>query len=130
GLDNTANLRTNMLDNRFELAGYAGRTLLAAKDVRGDFLQHAGAAQLKALTGSDSLEAESKFSNERCRLRGDYGILITANSRLRVRLDGDESAWRRRLLLVEFATPPKTRIPDFAREILKEEGPGVLNWAI
>ena len=49
GLRNSTTLRTHLLDQRFELARFAGKTLLTAKDVRGDFLEHASAEMISVL---------------------------------------------------------------------------------
>jgi len=57
--------------------------------------------------------------------------VITCNSRLRFRLEDDDDAWRRRLMIVRYERPPVTkRIPDFDKVLLREEGPGILRWAI
>jgi phage/plasmid-associated DNA primase len=62
---------------------------------------------------------------------GTFNIVVTCNSRLRLRLDGDAGAWRRRLLIVRFEQPPPPRaIPDFDRLLLREEGAGILRWAL
>jgi phage/plasmid-associated DNA primase len=50
---------------------------------------------------------------------------------LRVRLDGDGGAWRRRLIILRFKQPPpKKRIPNFAEKLVVEEGAGILRWAL
>lgn len=78
---------------------------------------------MKRLTGCDFIEAEFKGGNTRASLMGVFNILITSNNRLRVRLDGDEEAWRRRLLLVKFENPPvKKKIADFAKILVRDEG--------
>ena len=90
-----------------------------------------GAEALKRLTGCDFIEAEFKGGNTRASLMGVFNILITSNNRLRVRLDGDDKAWRRRLLLVKFKNPPvKKKIADFAKILVRDEGKGILNWLI
>ena len=64
-------------------------------------------------------------------LVGEFNIVITANSRLKVIVDGDIDAWRRRMLWITFEKPrPVNPIPDFAGVLLREEGPGILNWMI
>ena len=50
GLHNSTALRTSHLDDRFEIGRFAGKTLLTAKDVRGDFLQHPSAQVIKRLS--------------------------------------------------------------------------------
>ena len=40
-------------------------------------------------------------------------------------------AWLRRILWIPFEKPAvQVRIPDFDKVLLKEEGPGILNWMI
>ena len=58
-------------------------------------------------------------------------MLITSNSRLQVRLDGDTGAWKRRLLIIRFKGPvPAKKIPDLKDVLIREEGSGILNWAL
>ena len=131
GPDNVAELRTNHLSERFEISAYAGKLLLAGKDVPGNLLQNKSASVIKKLVGHDNINGESKGVNTRIRLRGEYPIIINCNSRLHVRLDGDVGAWRRRLLMVEYNRPPVGKpIPNFATHLVQEEGEGILNWGI
>lgn len=131
GADNFAMLRTALLTERFEISRCLGKTVLYAPDVDGDFLNHKGAAVLKSLTGHDPLVAEFKNSNETPTLTGNFNVLITCNSRLMVRLQGDVEAWRRRLVYFDFHKPkPEKVITDLDQQILKNEGPGVLNWML
>ena len=131
GVHNVAQLRVHLLEERFEIASYLGRSLLCGKDVRGDFLDSRAAYVLKALVGGDLLHAEQKNSRHRFEVVGDFNVIITSNTRLRVRLDSDVGAWRRRLLIIDFSHPPIAKpIPYFGRKLVEEEGPGILNWAI
>ena len=131
GLHNVANLRTSQLGGRFELAAFVGKRVLAAKDVAGDFLNTPGAAVLKALVGGDRLEGELKGNNRRISMVGDFCVLVTSNTRLQVRLDSDRAAWRRRLLFIDCEAPPVERpIADFDAILIRDEGPGILNWFI
>ena len=58
-------------------------------------------------------------------------MIVVSNTRLRVRLQGDIGAWRRRMLLVRYeAPPPVKKITDFADVLIREEGSGILNWAL
>ena len=105
--------------------------MLSGKDVRGDFLQTDGAHVLKALVGHDLLSAERKGSNSEFQLRGEFGVAVSCNSRLRVKLDGDVEAWRRRLLIVRYEKPkPAERILDFAKTLLSSEASGILRWMV
>lgn len=131
GRKNVAELRTNLLFQQFELASFIGKTLLCGKDVPGNFLQHRSASVIKKLVGHDWLDAECKFSNERCAMRGEFALLINCNSRLHVHLDGDEDAWRRRMMILEFNNPPVCKkVPNFSLMLAKEEGAGIVAWMI
>ena len=69
--------------------------------------------------------------NQQFQLRGNFGMAITCNSKLHVRLDGDVGAWQRRLMVVNYTRPkPQHRIANFADLLIAEEGPGILNWMI
>ena len=131
GLPNCTQLRTEHLTGRFELSRFLKKTLLTGVDVPGDFLSTRGAQVLKALVGGDVMDAEQKNKQGSFQIEGTYNIVITSNSRLRVRLDGDPEAWRRRLLIVRYESPPvKMKIPDFGQLLVKTEGSGILNWAL
>jgi phage/plasmid-associated DNA primase len=126
-----AELRTNLLLDRFELFSFVGKSLLTGKDVPADFLTSAGAGVIKKLCGGDLINAEGKSLNSRVQMRGTFNIAITCNSRLRVRLEGDAGAWERRILVVPYEkVKPKKPIRDFEAILLRDEGPGILNWMI
>jgi len=128
---NVSELRTKHLSDRFELYRYLKKQLLVGVDVPGNFLSEKGAYVIKGLVGGDYFDAEQKGGTGCFPLQGNFCILITSNSRLQVRLDGDIGAWRRRLLIVRYeAQPPKKKIPNFADVLIKEEGPGILNWCL
>lgn len=130
GNENIAAVRTKLLDQRFELYNYVGKTLLIGSDVPGDFLMQEGAYVLKSLVGGDPLTAEKK-NGESMTIIGEYNVGITSNSRLRVSLDGDTGAWERRLILIPYVLPkPKKADPRFKEKLLESEGPGILNWMI
>ena len=131
GRCNIAELRTNLLLDRFELFSFVGKTLLTGKDVPADFLSTAGATVIKKLCGGDLVDAEGKGQNRRVQMKGEFNIAITCNSRLRVRLEGDTGAWRRRILMVNYERPkPAKPVRDFDRLLIDDEGPGILNWMI
>jgi putative DNA primase/helicase len=131
GSENCYELRTKHVDSRFEQYRFIGKTLLLGADVPADFLSTAGAAELKKLSGGDALSPEAKSGNGIFELTGDLNFLITSNSRLKIHLEGDESAWRRRLLLIPWIAPkPKKEISGFADHLLETEGSGILNWAL
>ena len=130
GTDNVTQLRTELLHERFEIARFVGKRLLAGRDVSGSFLERKGAAVLKAITGGDDLSTESKGTMGQSTV-AKLDVMVTTNCRLRVRLENDVGAWARRLLIIPFHRPPPLRpIPDFAEKLFGEEGQGILNWAI
>ena len=131
GTHNVTQLRVNLLAERFEIAGFVGKTLLCGKDVPGDFLNHKSAHVLKALVGGDRLNAEQKNIKHRFEIFGEFNVIITSNSRLHVRLDADSGAWRRRLAIVDFEQASTGKpIPNLDQVLVKTEGPGILNWCI
>lgn len=132
GLVNATELRTQFLDSRFELFRYLRKSLLIGADVPGNFLCLKGASIIKKLVGGDWLDAEQKGGTGSFQFQGNFPIIITANSRLRVHLDGDTMAWKRRLLIVHYKAIPQgtKKIPRFDELLIKEEGSGILNWAI
>ena len=131
GLINVTELRTRHLAERFELYRYLKRTLLVGVDVPGDFLSKQGASVIKGLVGGDWMDAEQKGGTGSFQLQGNYCIVITSNSRLQVKLDGDIDAWRRRLLIVRFeGSVPEKKISDFAGVLIEEEGSGILNLGL
>jgi P4 family phage/plasmid primase-like protien len=131
GLNNVTELRTKHLNERFELYRYLKKTLLTGADVPGDFLSQKGAYVLKALVGGDLLDAEQKGGTGSFQIHGNYCVVITSNSRLQVKPDGDIGAYRRRLSIVRFEGPvPVKKIPKFADVLIAEEGSGILNWAL
>jgi Predicted ATPase len=74
---------------------------------------------------------EFKNSNEAPGIICKFNIVVTCNSRLTVRLEGDTGAWRRRLAIIEYRKPkPKKIIADLSEQILAREAPGVLNWML
>lgn len=131
GQVNVTELRTRHLSERFELFRYLKKTLLVGVDVPGGFLSEKGAYVIKGLVGGDCFDAEQKCGTGSFPLQGTFCILITSNSRLQVRLEGDTDAWRRRLLIIRFeAAAPARKIPEFHDVLVREEGSGILNWAL
>ena len=131
GPDNVASLRTEQLSEKFEMAAFTGKTLLAAKDVSDKFMMQRGVHKLKSLVGNDRMHAEFKGANERVPIRGNFNVVITCNSQLNIKLEGDDDAWLRRLLLINYDRPISTqRISEFDKILLREEGDGILKWMV
>jgi P4 family phage/plasmid primase-like protien len=131
GEANVAHLQTKHLNGRFETSAFIGKRLLVGKDVPGDTLAESGARMLKSLVGGDRLQAEIKYARDKQAIQGDYHVIIATNNRLRIALDGDEGAWKRRLLVVDFEKEqPTNPISNFADKLFEEEAAGILNWLI
>lgn len=128
---NVGQLRTEHLHERFEIFRMIGKSLLTGVDVPGKFLQSEGAYVIKGLCGGDLMDAEAKQGNDTFQVRGEFNIMITCNSRLKVKLDGDSAAWRRRICLVPYESPPPAcPDPHFVKKLVASEGSGILNWMI
>ncbi|HLD70028.1 MAG TPA: bifunctional DNA primase/polymerase [Candidatus Omnitrophota bacterium] len=92
GQMNVTELRTQHLSERFELYRYLKKNLLIGVDVPGKFLSEKGAYVIKGLVGGDWFDAEQKGGTGNFQMQGNFCIVITANSRLQVKLDGDIGA--------------------------------------
>jgi P4 family phage/plasmid primase-like protien len=131
GLDKVTTLRTKHLSNRFEIGQLNGKTLLIGPDVDSDFFQVEGASQLKSLTGGDILKGENKISNHTFDVPGDFNAIINANTRLKIRLQGDAGAWARRLAIVRYSKRYSGKtVLDFHKVLANTEGAGILNWGL
>lgn len=131
GRENVTQLRTDHLGERFELFRLIRRTLLVGVDVDADFLTSKGAPVIKGLVGGDLFDAEQKGGTGIFQIEGKFNMLMTSNCRLKVKLQGDVGAWRRRMLIARYESPPpKVKIPNFGELLIREEGPGILNWAL
>ena len=99
------------------LTRYMAKTLLIGADVAGDFLNHPAAHFLKKMTGGDIIGIERKYSNAAMSMIGTFPVMMTCNSRLVVRLDGDRGAWMRRLVIGNYKQKEHVKdIPGFAQK--------------
>ena len=115
GQTNVGTLRTDYLDDRFEIGRFFEKTVLYGADVQEDFLSGRTASRLKSLTGGDMMTVEFKNSNESPSMKCQFNVVMTSNSHLMVFLEGDADAWRRRLVIVTFTRPkPSAIIPHLA----------------
>jgi P4 family phage/plasmid primase-like protien len=131
GQSNTAELRTWLLNERFETSRFIGKQLLYGADVPGDFLNCEGASAIKRLTGGDEIETEHKGRNATVIIKGCFNVVIVSNSRLVVMMDGDKTPWQRRLILIDFPKPiTSSPIPNFDKLLIETEGSGILNWML
>ena len=123
-------LRTGLLESRFEKSHLIGKRQLSAKDVPANFLKNQGAKSLKHLVGGDGTQAEVKFGGK-VNIHGNFFVVMPSNGELRLSLEGDEEAWMERLIVLDFAGNRPTKLKaNFADVLLAEEGSGILRWMI
>jgi putative DNA primase/helicase len=129
GDENVFEFKSKNLGLRFEMNKLIDKTLLVGTDVAPNFLTEAAAHHLKGLTGDDAISAELKNVNGSVNITGNFNVGITANTKLRIRLEQDYEAWSRRLLVIRFENqvPADRRVPHFAQSILKSEASGIIN---
>lgn len=131
GEANIGSLRTEQLNQRFEIGRLIDRTLLYGADVPANFLSNENASILKSLTGGDPITVELKSSMAAPSHTCEFNIVATSNSRLVVHLEGDVAAWQRRLKIITYEkSKPANAIPDLDKQILANEASGVLNWML
>ena len=131
GENNCGQLRTWLLERPFETARFVGKTLLTGIDAKINFLSHQSASMIKALIGGDRFDTERKGSTRYSSFEGTFNLIVTANELPPANLQGDEDAWRRRVLRVHYDKPFEGKsVYKFYRKLLKEEGSGILNWAV
>jgi P4 family phage/plasmid primase-like protien len=134
GPANVTTLRTKSLDGRFEIGRFVSKLLLYAPDVDSRFFHEAGAHLLKAITGEDPFSPEFKNSNVTPPAKPvSAGILVGCNSRLKIHLESDRGAWERRLVVLPFerdGVSEEMQVAGLADILLKDEGSGILNWAL
>ena len=131
GKDNVTELHPERLTSPFELAEYASKSLLTAKDVENDALSANKINALKKLTGNDQLAAEQKNRNTRIYVRGSFNIIITGNGDLTLNLGSSRDAFKRRMIWIDCQKPENfKRIEGFDRLLLDEEKESILAWGI
>jgi putative DNA primase/helicase len=86
-------------------------------------------ARIKKITGEDTIRAALKFQNS-FEFQPQCKLVLVTNHRPHVPA-GDDALWRR-LKVVPFTVtvPEENRIPGLAEKLLREEAPGILNWAV
>lgn len=118
-------------DERFQPAEWEGKLLLHQEEADSEMLQK-NARILKAISGGDRIAAERKYRQERTRFTPRALPVLSSNEDLRLPLDGDESAWERRLLVLQptgQSLPEEDRVPNYEQVLLEEDGPGILRLA-
>lgn len=131
GRKNCTVLRAQKLNGNFETDDWIGKTCLVGEDVDANFLSCPGVGLLRRATGGSGIKVEYK-GGAKYDIKGNFNVVITSNDKLRVLIQGDAGAWERRILPVNTLPPVKGRRvePDYYERLVKEEGSGILNWAL
>jgi P4 family phage/plasmid primase-like protien len=128
GRSNVGQLRVGELNGRFETSKLVGKLLLTVVEASHDCLEQRGAEQLKAMVGHDLLDGEKKYVQDPIPFEGTFPVIYVSNEDPNIRLSGDESAWSRRLVVVQF---PNKRpegsviIDNFEETLFEEEAEGI-----
>ena len=131
GKNNVTELHPDRLASPFELAEYASRNLLTAKDVEKDALSANKINALKKMTGNDQLAAEQKNRNTRIYVKGSFNIIVTGNGDLTLNLGSSRDAFKRRMIWIDCKKPENfKRIEGYDQLLLDEEKEGILAWGI
>ena len=84
---------------------------------------------IKELTGDDVITARRLNANER-EFRVHFKLILTTNHTPQLNLS--DPAMADRVIVIPFLNPipREKRIPNFAEILVREEGPGILRWAV
>ncbi len=112
----------------FEMAGMEGtRLLMAVETEQGKKL---ALAKLKKMTGQDPITACYKFQHQ-YEFVPQWKVWLATNDAPTTRADDD--AWWDRAKPIPFNVKfrgSKGEVKNYAEILLKEEGPGILNWCL
>jgi phage/plasmid-associated DNA primase len=131
GRSNTAQLRVSELNGRFETSRFLDKLVLTVVEATHDSLEKSGAENMKALSGHDPMDAEKKYAVDPISFDGIFPIIYVSNEEPNIRLFGDESAWGRRLVPIQFPNerPTGSKVVDNFEEVLfEEESEGIFAW--
>lgn len=122
----SAFLATQSENVRNDIAALAGARFVSANESGAD--KRLSEPIIKALTGGDTISARFLFK-EYFEFKPQFKVWMATNHKPVIR-DTDHAIWRRvRLIPFNVTIPEKERNPNLTAE-LREEYPGILNWAI
>lgn len=131
GESNVHQLRIPHLNDHFESSRFLDKILLTGIELPSKYFSHPNFSVLKGLCGGDLQSAERKSSNSSFQFRGIFNIGLTTNTFPKFKFDGDEGAWRRRLLVIHYESEPPVKVdPQFADTLIEQERPGILNFFV
>ena len=110
-----------------DIVGLKGRRLIYCNEVEEG--RRLAEARVKEMTGGDTLSGRTLYAKEAITFQPSHNLVMVGNHMPEVR-DMSHGMWRRMLLI-----PFTQVIPDHAQDPnlldkLKQEGPGILNWAL
>jgi P4 family phage/plasmid primase-like protien len=111
--------------SRFGLTSVIGKTLVVSTEQPGSFI--ASSHILNALISGEPITVDRKF-RDAIEIKPYAKIAWAMNSLPRV--DGPENGLFRRVKIVRFPPLPRAERDSRVKEAIKEEGPGILNWAL
>ncbi len=86
-------------------------------------------AKVKSLTGQDAISAALKYQNY-FEFRPQMKLVLATNHPPRIP-QTDASIWRRtKVVPFNITVPEERRIVDLADQLVHDEGPGILRWAV
>ncbi len=130
GWNNIGIIRDQLFKSDHELLHYQGKRLLLHPDMPTDFLNRPEASLFKQLVGGDPLWAEGK-DGEMVTIEGNFPVVLSCNGKPRIKIDSDQNAWMRRLLVVPFqAAEHDKHWGKMVDLIVKTEASGILNWLL
>lgn len=119
-------LATSSENVRNDIAALAGARFVSANESGAD--KRLSEQIIKALTGGDTISARFLF-HEYFEFRPQFKVWMATNHKPIIR-DTDHAIWRRvRLVPFNVTIPEDERDPHLSAK-LREEFPGILNWAI
>jgi len=110
-----------------DIVGLKGRRLIYCNEVEEG--RRLAEARVKELTGGDTLSGRVPYAKKDITFQPSHKLVMVGNHRPEVH-DTSHGMWRRMLMI-----PFNQVIPDNAQDPglldkLKQEGPGILNWAL
>jgi putative DNA primase/helicase len=128
----SGDLNLGHAEKRFAALPWRGKLLLHQAETDSEMIAANGRV-LKAISGQDPIAAEQKYRNERVSFIPRALPLLVSNERLRVPVNGDLEAWKRRLLVLETGNEPipkEEREQDIEDSLLAREGSGILRLVV
>jgi len=130
GWDQFGIIRDQAFKSDSELTHYQGKRLLIHPDMPTDFLNRPDASLFKQLVGGDPMWAEGA-SGEMITIEGNFPVVFACNGKPLIKIDSDQAAWMRRLLVVPFkAAEHDQHWGKMVDLIVKNEASGILNWLL